>query len=194
MTALRSENCEQHKAHGANWSKWLAPFSGTKHQGIELGAWLAESTEWFMEHVVTHPEAKLFTVDHFQGSAEHSLAGINCEPNERTARERLARFEDRVAICKGDTAQVLRTLQRHSLSWAYIDADHSAMGTLRDSVLVFDAIVPGGVIIWDDYQWEVMEAPVDRPKMGIDAFLACYARRIEVLSFGGWQVAVRKVA
>lgn len=198
MNQLESHLTEHHKAHGENWAKWLAPFIGKPDVvGIELGTWLGESALWWMENVLTGPNATLHCVDTFKGSAEHALAGIDCTQNSNTAHERLARFGERVKIWTETTDSFLRresAAGRIQPSFIYVDADHSAMGTLRDSVLGFDMLEVGGVMIWDDYRWEVMRDEIDRPKLAIDSFLACYARRFEVISLGGWQCAARKIA
>lgn len=202
-TPLASEQCEQHKAHGANWLKWLHPFIGKPGvRGLELGVWLGESTEWFMEHVCTDPTSAMDGVDTFAGSDEHRLAGIDCAPNEKIARARLARFnegltegqERRVTLHKMTTDAFLLAdaWRRPRYHFAYVDADHSAPNALRDGVLTFEFLHVGGVMIFDDYEWKVMADEIDRPGMAIDAFLACYARRIEVIGLG-WQVAVKKV-
>jgi hypothetical protein len=75
----------------------------------------------------------------------------------------------------------------------YVDAAHDAQNVLRDSVLHFEFLKVGGIMIWDDFGWTVMPHEIDRPKMAVEAFLACYARKVEVIGMG-WQVAVRKVA
>lgn len=192
---LASESSEQHKAHGARWLDWLAPFAGKPVVGIELGTWLGESAEWFMEHVLTHPMASLRCVDTFLGSDEHRLAGIDCSTNEAAAWRRLERFKPRVSLHRRRTDEALLDpeFRRAIASFVYVDAAHDAMNVLRDSVLAFDLLQVGGVLIWDDYEWTVMPEEVDRPRIAVDSFLDCYARRLEVIGVG-WQVAVRKLS
>lgn len=190
---LNSELTEQHKGHGASWTKWLGHLKDTPCKGLELGCWLGESAEWFMEHVNTHPDSMMYTVDTFSGSPEHRLGGVDCSNNERTARGRLRRFGERCQVIKGESHRVIRSLTTECFDWAYVDADHGARNVLRDGVYVFDCMKVGGTIIFDDYLWEVFEAPVDRPKMAIDAFVAAYARQVEVIGMGP-QVALRKTA
>ena len=61
-----------------------------------------------------------------------------------------------------------------------------------DAVLGFELLKPGGVMIFDDYLWESMPRPIERPKIAVDAFLAAYADKLEVLQPRGWQIAIRK--
>lgn len=199
MTAtaqLESHTFEHHKAHGPQWEKWLGRLKGQPGaRGLEIGTWLGESACWFLENILTHPTAVMECVDPFTGSAEHQLAGIDCTNNEKIARERLARFGERVIIHKmtSDALLLQEAWRRPHLDFAYVDGAHDAMNVLRDSVLAFDLLKVGGVMIWDDYEWAVMQDPVDRPKLAIVGFLAAYARRLEIIG-SGWQVAARKVA
>lgn len=202
MSELISDSFEQAKGHGADWTRWLAPFIGQPNViGLELGCWKGESALWFMEHVTTHETSSLITIDTFEGSAEHKLAGIDCTRNEAEARARLAPFGQRAQICTGPTAFWLKELPRptrrgahaEQVDFVYVDADHSAQSVLRDAVMSFELLKVGGVLIFDDYRWEIMEQEIDRPKMAIDAFIAAYGRSCEVIG-KGWQVAVRRTA
>lgn len=189
---------EQPKEHGhaANWRTWLGHLKDKPGVvGIELGSWKGESAEWFCRNIVTTRDSTLLCVDTFKGSAEHAAAGVDCSVLEAACRQRLIDFAQ-AEIVKMASDLFLRGSFGNGtpyVDFVYIDAAHDAMNVLRDSVLAFDLLKVGGVMIWDDYFWEVMEAPVDRPKLAIDAFLLCYARRLEVIGLGG-QVAVRKVA
>lgn len=183
--------------HAANWRTWLGHLRDKPGVvGIELGSWKGESAEWFCRNIVTTRDSTLLCVDTFKGSAEHAAAGVDCWRLEVECRQRLIDFAQ-ADVRRDTTDNLLRRIGAKTgspfVDFVYVDAAHDAMNVLRDSVLAFDLIKPGGVMIWDDYFWEVMEAPVDRPKLAIDAFLLCYARRLEVIGLGG-QVAVRKVA
>jgi predicted O-methyltransferase YrrM len=191
---LLSESLEVHKVHGMAWYKWLHHLIGKPVAGLELGTCVGDSASWFLDHIFTHAESQLWTVDTFTGSDEHRLAGEDTTTWERQARDRLERFGKRAQIFKGDTNYALRYMFRDSaFQFVYVDAAHDAASVLRDGVLAFDLLTPGGIMIFDDYEWKVMDQEVDRPRMAIDAFLGCYARRLEVIGVG-LQVAVKKVA
>jgi predicted O-methyltransferase YrrM len=186
--------------HAENWRKWLAHLMGTPAIGLELGTWKGESAEWLLDHVFTHEKANFYCVDTFEGSVEHHLGGIDCTVNEKETRHRLARFAPKVAIWKKTTNEALRFAwyakqddKALRFDFIYVDASHDAMNVLRDTVLAFDLLKEGGTLIWDDYEWQVMPEAVDRPKIAITAFLECYAKQLEIVSFGGWQVCIRKI-
>ncbi len=189
-TAWVSEN---EKAHGTNWRAWLKHLKDKPASGIEVGTWMGESAEWMLDNVFTHPESTYFCVDTFRGSDEHALAGIDCTNIERDARERLARFGERVRFCVGESHVWLRRLHGLTFDFIYVDAAHDAMNVLRDAVLGFELLAVGGVMIFDDMLWKIMPHAVDCPELAINSFIQCYARRLEVIGMG-WQCAVRKIA
>lgn len=182
-------------AHGPNWLQWLADLVGKPDvRGLELGTWRAEFGEWLLDNVLQGDGTRLIMVDTFEGSEEHKLAGLDCSLNLRQARERVERFGNKAIVLQSTTDKALRgVLREDHFDFIYVDAAHDAMNVLRDAVLAFDLLKPGGVMVFDDYLWTSMEQEIDRPRMAVDAFLSCYARRVEVIGVG-WQVAVKKIA
>lgn len=181
-------------AHGPNWLEWVGHLKDKPAVGLELGVWKGQFSEWLLENILTDPRSVLWCVDTFEGSDEHKLAGIDCTKLERETRERLERFGGKAKIFRSHSDRALRGfLREDKFDFVYVDAAHDSMNVLRDAVLAFDLIKDGGVLVFDDYEWTSMEQEVDRPKLAIDSFVQCYARRIEVLSVG-WQVCVKKIA
>ncbi len=185
--AWRSEN---EKAHGDNWRQWLGHLRGKPACGLEVGVWLGESAEWMLANIFTHPDARYIGVDTFQGSEEHHLAGIDCSGIYDSAKEKLARFGPRSQLIRAYSHQHGWTVP---LDFVYIDAAHDAMNVLRDSVMHFEYLKIGGVMVWDDVLWEVMPHAVDRPRMAVESFISCYARKLEVIGLS-YQAAIRKTS
>ncbi len=79
------------------------------------------------------------------------------------------------------------------LDLLFIDGLHDSKNVLRDSVLGFELVKVGGLLIWDDYRWAQKPDPLDRPGAAIDSFLAMYARQLQVIAREG-QVAAIKIA
>jgi predicted O-methyltransferase YrrM len=77
--------------------------------------------------------------------------------------------------------------------FAYIDASHTAYGTLEDAVLTHPLIKSGGIIIFDDYKWKDPNRPsdTDSPELGINCFVNAYADFYDVI-FVGYQVGLKK--
>lgn len=180
--------------HADNWRKWLAHLTGEPCVGLELGTWKGESAEWLLDHVFTHKEARFYCVDTFGGSVEHALAGIDCSNNEKETRDRLVRFYSKAAIWPTTTTKGLYYAHNVGLvfDFIYVDAAHDAQNVLRDAVMAFEVLKVGGTMVFDDYLWQVLPEATDCPKLAIDGFLAAYAKQIEIVSLGGWQVCIRK--
>ena len=184
---------EAGRVHGPNWLTWLGHLAGQPNiVGMEIGTFEGDSAEWMLENIFTHETSHYHCIDPFTGSIEHKVGGINTTKLEETTRAKLAKFKN-VEIHKGYSQEVLRSLmpKAHAI---YVDGDHTTRGALRDGVLSFELLHVGGVMIFDDYMWAVFPNELDRPKAGVDAFLKCYRRQIEVISPKNmWQVAIKKI-
>lgn len=191
---LASWTTECGKAHGPNWTEWLGHLKDKPGAcGLELGTFEGDSAHWFLENIFTHPTSEYTCIDTFEGSEEHHLAGIDCSQIEAATRAKLAVFGPRVHIEKGYSNEVMKIYRRPYFDMAYIDAAHDAMNVLRDSVIAFDLLKVGGVMIWDDYQWGIFPDAMDCPKLGVDSFINCFGRQLEIIGMG-YQVAAKRVA
>jgi hypothetical protein len=76
---------------------------------------------------------------------------------------------------------------------AYLDGSHIAADVLEDAVLTWRLLKPGGVLIFDDYRWDLYRDSVRSPGPGIDAFLAGFAGQYDVLH-KDYQVILRKLS
>ena len=75
---------------------------------------------------------------------------------------------------------------------AYIDGSHMAADVYSDAVLTWSMMESGGLVIFDDYEWDLMNEELERPKLGIDAFLAAFRGYYrEVLR--GYQIVIAKL-
>jgi hypothetical protein len=61
------------------------------------------------------------------------------------------------------------------------------------AVLTWPMVRPDGIVIFDDYEWKMLPDEIDRPKLGIDGFLAVHAGQYRALH-RGYQLIIEKVA
>ncbi len=184
------------RVRGPNWMKWLSHLVGQPDiRGLEIGTFQGDSAEFMLDNVFTHPTSTYTCIDPFTGSEDHRVMGVDCRQNEVIARQKLERFGKRCRIVRDYSFNALprRIARKFLLHAIYVDGAHDAMNTLRDAVYSFDLLAPGGVMIFDDRLWDVIQGELNRPKLAIDAFTAIYARQIQILEPVGWQLALVKV-
>jgi predicted O-methyltransferase YrrM len=138
-----------------------------------------------LENVLTDPSSSLTCVDPYQ---EH----IGEEVKERfLANVARAGAADRVTLVRGFSQDKLRELPLDTYHIIYIDGDHRAAPVLEDAVLSWRLLKADGLMVFDDYRWEVTQPPAERPLMAIDFFAETFADRVEVVH-RDYQLILRK--
>jgi predicted O-methyltransferase YrrM len=182
VSAQNAEEAEQAKAYrytidwtGRNealWKKYLGDLAGRPDaRGLEIGCFEGRSTLWFLENVLTHPDARMTCIDVFTDEIE-----ANFDHNVK-----LSGHAERVIKHKGYSQDVLRKLPYDSYDFIYIDGCHLASCALTDAVLSWDLLRADGFMIFDDYAYGSSGPSSGRPTEAIDAFLAAFIDRIVVL-------------
>ena len=175
---------------GDYWDAILSEFKGRDVAGLEIGTFEGKGAAWFLDNVLTHPQSSLVCVDPFVGLLEYTDADRDALYNRCISN--LSSYS-RVKIVKGRSQDVLRTMDE-KFHFIYIDGDHHAKAVLDDAVLAFRLLHYGGIMIFDDYEWQDPREPalVDAPKLGIDAFLRAYQGYYNVV-YKGYQIVIRKI-
>jgi hypothetical protein len=125
------------------WNKVLEPYKGRpKLNYLEVGTFQGRSFLWFLENVATHPSSRLTGIDIVIG--KDFLSNIE-----------LSGAADRVTTIEGRCEDVLRTLPTNSYDVIYIDGSHRADDVLSDAILSWALLRVGGVMIFDDYRWQM---------------------------------------
>ena len=165
------------------WAKILAPLQGRPHlRYLEIGVCEGGSLLWMLENVLTHPTARATGVDIFPGDSE-KIFRYNLK---------LSGFADKVAVMKGFSRDRLKELPKESFDVIYIDGSHMAKDVMRDAVLSWELLKIQGLLIFDDYQYNLDLPAQFRPRTAIDAFLDSYGPSLEVV-YRGYQVVVKKI-
>lgn len=165
--------------HIPRFTRLLGEFKGTPATGLEIGTHEGRSCVWMMKNILTDAGSKLITVDAFEQSVLRSnIEECGCL--------------DRVDVRIGLSRDVLPTVARGSIDFAYIDGSHWSCDVLEDAVNVFRLVRVGGVIGFDDYLWDDPSFNQHgTPKPAIDAFLLCYSHKVTLLEKSS-QVWIRK--
>jgi Methyltransferase domain len=165
------------------WEEILKEFSGKADlRYLEIGVFEGRSFIWMLENVLTHPSARLTAVDVFADDLEDRFVN----------NIKKSGFGDKVEILKGKSQEMLRQLPRESYDIIYIDGSHRAKHVFLDAALSWDLLKHGGLLIFDDYLWNINLFPVDLiPKGTIDNFLMAFGEEMELVH-QGYQLIVRK--
>ncbi|PIQ24745.1 hypothetical protein COW36_23505 [bacterium (Candidatus Blackallbacteria) CG17_big_fil_post_rev_8_21_14_2_50_48_46] len=177
---------------------WILPLAGqTGLKILEIGSFEGRSAVWFLEQVLTGPEAALTCIDPWQVTPEM----IEFEPEVMLAWAE-ARFDSNTALAlqksparlikiKASSEVALPGLPAESYDLIYLDGSHRARYVLSDLVLAWRLLKPEGLLCCDDYGYRRFQDPAWNPALAIDSFLACYQGFYQLLH-QGYQVILRK--
>jgi predicted O-methyltransferase YrrM len=173
-------------SHFFAWAELLHRLRHTPVRILEIGSWEGRSALFFLNYL---PQSRIVCIDTFAGNVEHHLDPYFAELATKTESQfdaNLAAVADRVEKIKGSSTRVLPELgvagRRFDL--AYIDGSHLAADVYSDALLTWPMMEPGGIVIFDDYEWDAVPEPLpehEKPKLGIDMFLATLDGRYEEL-------------
>lgn len=172
------------------WEKVLAPYKDKPDiHYLEIGVYEGRSAIWVLENILTHPSARLTSIDIFTGPyKEKYFANI-----ERTGAA------NQVTTITAPSQIALRGLPLNSFDIIYVDGSHAKDDVLEDAVLSYRLLKGGGTLIFDDYLLAAflmdttLNAPTDFPKAAIDPFLQCFEKHFTVIH-NSYQLIVRKKA
>jgi predicted O-methyltransferase YrrM len=132
-------------------------------------------------------------VDTWEGGIEH---------DKKTMSEVEQRFDQNVAVARKRASHgaVVKKLKKKSVTalaevlssneplfdLVYIDGSHQASDVLTDSIIAFQLLRVGGVMIFDDYLWsmepEGEQDTLNMPKAAIDSFVNLFQRKLRVIN------------
>lgn len=180
-----------------HWVKLLAAYRGRRLRVLEIGSWEGRSALFFANYL---PRARITCVDTFQGGQEHHAAAKRSAWAKgilRTVEEyfdsNMRPFKKRLEKIRARSVDALLELgiRNRRFDIAYIDGGHRSTEVYADGSLAWPLMARGGMMIFDDYQWDEMPKPLDNPKAGIDAFLKSIRGQYRVIH-RGYQIAITK--
>lgn len=157
------------------------------HQVIEIGAFEGQCTSWLTDVLLGGDNSRVVVIDPFTGSMEHDTEQKDGLFERFNSNLRTVGQPQRMVVKRQFSSAALPELycQKAQTDFVYIDGSHTAKDVLADAVQAWPLLVKGGIMIFDDYQWQhYPENPALNPKMGIDAFIACYFSEIKLIPWG----------
>jgi predicted O-methyltransferase YrrM len=176
------------------WRRVLAPLRDRPTRILEIGSFEGRSAVFFLKYL---PQSTIVCIDTFAGTAEEDYVYKFLEQRMSAAESRfehnVAPFAARVEKIKSRSAPALDALiaEGRRFDLAYIDGGHRYDDVMADSVAVWTMLEPGGIVIWDDYEWAPEFQPEERPKPAIDDFLQAREGSYRLLA-KGYQIIVER--
>lgn len=169
----------------SQWEKYLAEMKNKKNiKYLELGVYEGRSLIWTLENILTDPTSEAVAVDIFPGKMQQVF-----EQNLKVFGH-----EKKVKIVKGFFSAALKHFSPNTFDLIYLDGGHMSWTTLETTMLAWPLLKNNGIIIFDDYNWNVEKWPIQNtPKPAIDSFLQTHKYFIEVIHVSN-QVFIKKVA
>jgi cephalosporin hydroxylase len=176
------------------WCKHLDKYRGLFHSILEIGSFEGQSALFWLNFF---PDSHVTCIDWFKGSREHQNPEaqtwfVNIE--DRFDANTIE-FNGRLRKMSSMSVPALHQLQAEHMAFdlIYIDGNHDRDAVMVDTCLTWPMLNSGGVLIWDDYEYD-QPAP-HNPKPAVDHFLDMHAGEFEeVHDFGRQKCVIKKVA
>lgn len=166
--------------HAALWQEYLGALDGRPVRCLEIGSHEGRSAVWIVQHMLSHPNARLTCIDPWPNATAERRFDANIAETGRATQVRKLKTESWRAL----------PLQPCGIDFAYIDGHHEGRHVLEDAIVSFRLLKVGGLIILDDYQFQP-GAVVHPPRPAIDAFLLLWSDCLDLL-LHDTQVIIRK--
>ena len=174
-----------------NFKSQLMPLAGKFGlRFLQIGAFTGNASVWMVDNVLTQRNSILEDVDTWSGSDEQEHKEMDWLDVERTYDSKIV-FRPNIIKYKMDSKEFLRSIEKVTFDFIYIDGDHTAEGVLQDAVLGWRLLKPGGIMAFDDYLWEDPRGIEFQPGWSIDTFVGAVKDESEVL-LSNSQVWLRK--
>lgn len=181
------------------WEKLLSRFA---HQPdlefLEIGSFEGGSACWLLKNVLTGEGSRLTCIDTFDFAGQGS-AYLQDEGSESMSIEDRFDFNikqtgsaHKVRKLIGCSQEVLRGLPFSTYDFIYIDGSHKAVNVLEDAVLAWPLLKKGGLLTFDDYEWDQDPDLLNCPGVAINAFLNVFETHYAMIH-KGYQITVEKI-
>ena len=185
-----------------NIKTWEQHLSRLAHQSdlefLEIGSFEGGSACWLLKNILTSEDSRLTCVDTFDFAGQGSYY-LQDEGSESMSIEDRFDFNIRqtgsahkVRKLIGTSQEVLRGLPFSTYNFIYIDGSHKAVNVLEDAVLAWPVLKKGGLLTFDDYEWDGDPDRLNCPGVAINAFLNIFEKHYAMIH-KGYQVTVEKI-
>lgn len=184
--------------HIPSWIKNTAHFKNRPGiKCLEVGSFEGRATIFIANNICNGKDSVTYAVDTWKGSDEHD------EDTKKVIYDNFfhntveLRKLGKIIALQGKSENILINLltkikdnKLRKFDFIYIDASHWSKDVMVDTVLSWEMLKVGGIMIFDDYNWGDYSHRVPTP--AIDGFLLSYNSMYEILE-NGYQLHVKKI-
>jgi hypothetical protein len=161
---------------------------------LQIGAWSGDATQWLINHrtIISIDDVDPWNSENQKLSFSPEIESKETAALKISEAEQVwdKRFYNNKKVRKNKMDSNTFFLQNlATFDFIYIDGDHTAIQVALDAFNAYICLSKGGVLAFDDYEWDLEPEQYLRPKIGIDKFLS--SLEVEILHVG-YQVWVRK--
>jgi len=169
----------------------LAEFKGKKNlKFLQIGVFTGNASVWLLQNILTYPSSLLVDIDPWCGNLPHE-SNYNWDDIQEAYKEQTAPYSKKLQAHKAFSGDWLKANREVKYDFIYIDGDHLPESVALDADLSWDLLKSGGVLAFDDYEWDHPDGTDKNPKPAIDAWLVKHENEIEIFR-KGWQIWIRK--
>jgi predicted O-methyltransferase YrrM len=169
----------------------LAEFKGKKNlKFLQIGVFTGNASVWLLENILTDPSSLLVDIDPWCGNLPHE-SSYDWADIQEAYKEQTASHSKKLQSHKAFSGDWLKANREVKYDFIYIDGDHLPESVTLDADLSWDLLKSGGIMAFDDYEWEHPDVTDNNPKPAIDAWLEKHKNEIEIFR-KGWQIWIRK--
>lgn len=127
---------------------------------IEIGAWQGRSTSFLARAVANSKNGKFFSIDHFKGNKGKEKLYRVYDENLSDLKENFLKnmkmldLLENINLLDMPNNEAIKKLKDIQIRFLFIDGDHSKEGVNRDIQLFFPKLMPGSIIVFDDFSEE----------------------------------------
>jgi predicted O-methyltransferase YrrM len=175
----------------ADFETGLVEFKDKKNlKFLQIGVFTGNCSAWLLKNILTDPSSLLVDIDPWCGNLPHESM-YDWADIQAAYKEQIEPYGKKVQAHKAFSGDWLKDNREVKYDFIYIDGDHLPESVTLDADLSWDLLKSGGIMAFDDYEWDHPNGTDKNPKPAIDAWLAKHKNEIEIIR-KGWQVWIRK--
>lgn len=165
----------------------------SKKAFLEIGSFEGMSACWFLKNHLAE-DGRLVCIDTFNGGAEHvSTTFVGVADRCRANTEEVRKPNQVVEIMEMTSVLALAKLidGGEQFDFIYVDGSHTTPDVLMDATMCLQLLKVGGVMVFDDYMWDMHKPVLETPKLALDLFTSIYRDQVDIIMLS-YQLGVIK--